>query len=55
MYNSKVYNSYTQLALYLKENEEELKNKRLETIIQAISRSIKNDSLYLKKYKFYSI
>lgn len=55
VYLDKVYDSITELAIFLKENEEEFHDKRKQTIIQGISRSLKNNSCYFNHhFKYYS-
>ena len=52
LFNDIVYNSISQLALYLQENVEIFKDKKKATIIQGISRCVKKNNIYCG-YKFY--
>lgn len=53
-YLNENYNSLTELAYYLKENEDTFKDKKIPTIIQGISRSLKNGSSYFGRKFYYS-
>ena len=47
------YDSLTDLANFLKMNEDTFKDKRIPTIVQGISRSLKNNSLYFgRKFEY---
>lgn len=53
-YLNENYNSLTELAYYLKENEDTFKDKKIPTIIKGISRSLKNGSSYFGRKFYYS-
>lgn len=50
IFEEKIYNSISELASFLKENFNDFKDKRKETIIQGISRCVKSNNKYCGYY-----